>query len=125
VLAAPELVVTQTIEVLGELEIATELQRRMLADGVMGCEEGAEAQSGHEGSLSSGGRDRRAARLYGVRRVPGAYNSAAGMTVPDLRAHLLGALTFVVAVAALAPVLFFAAIQHTGRLAIGKLMVVE
>jgi len=35
-------------EVLHEIEIATELQHRMLPDGMVGGEERAEAQTGHE-----------------------------------------------------------------------------
>ena len=48
VLAAPELVVAEPVEVLDEVEIAAELQHRVLADRMMRGEEGAEAQTGHE-----------------------------------------------------------------------------
>ena len=40
VLAAPELVVTKPVEVLDEIEIAAELQQRVLADRMMRSEEG-------------------------------------------------------------------------------------
>jgi hypothetical protein len=36
VLAAPELVVAQLVEMLDEFEVATELQGRVFADGMMG-----------------------------------------------------------------------------------------
>jgi hypothetical protein len=42
-LAAPELVVSEPVEVLDQVEIAAELEHRMLADGVVGGEERAEA----------------------------------------------------------------------------------
>ena len=48
VLAAPELVVAEPVEVLGQIQVAAELERRMLADRMMWGEEGAETQSGHE-----------------------------------------------------------------------------
>jgi hypothetical protein len=46
-LAAPELVVAELVEVLGEIEIPAELQHRMLADGVMRGQKCAEADAGH------------------------------------------------------------------------------
>ena len=46
-LAAPELVVAELVEVFDQVEIAPELQHRMLADGMMRGEEGAEAEPGH------------------------------------------------------------------------------
>jgi hypothetical protein len=46
-LAAPELVVAELVQVLDEVQIAAELQHRMLADRVMGGEERAEAETGH------------------------------------------------------------------------------
>ncbi len=42
VLAAPELVESEVIEVSGELEIALELQRRVLTEGVVWGQEGTE-----------------------------------------------------------------------------------
>ena len=45
VLAAPELVVAEVVEVRGELEVALELQRRVLPERVMWCEKGAEPKS--------------------------------------------------------------------------------
>jgi hypothetical protein len=50
VLAAPELVVAEAIELLDEVEIAAELQHRMLADRVMRGEERAKVQTRHDGS---------------------------------------------------------------------------
>ena len=47
VLAAPELVIAERIELLNQIEVAAELQHRMLADRVMGGKEGAEFQAGH------------------------------------------------------------------------------
>ena len=49
VLAAPELVVAEPVEVRDEVEVALELQRRVLADRVMGREKGAELETLHEG----------------------------------------------------------------------------
>jgi Trp operon repressor len=46
-LAAPELVVSELVEVLDKVEIAAELQHRMLADRMMGREERAKAQTRH------------------------------------------------------------------------------
>ena len=50
-LAAPELVVAELVQVLDEVEIAAELQHRVLADGMVGGEERAKAQTRH-GSVS-------------------------------------------------------------------------
>ena len=50
VLAAPEFVVAEPVELLDEVEIAAELQHRMLADRMMRGEEGAEIQTRHVGS---------------------------------------------------------------------------
>ena len=47
VLAAPELVVPETVELLDEVEITTELQHRMLADRMVRGEKGAKIQSRH------------------------------------------------------------------------------
>jgi hypothetical protein len=47
-LAAPELVVAEPVELLDEVEIAAELEHRMLPDGVMWSEERAKAYTGHE-----------------------------------------------------------------------------
>lgn len=52
-LAAPELVEAEPIEVLGEVDVALELQRRMLAGGVMWGEERSEAQAGHAAMVGS------------------------------------------------------------------------
>ncbi len=52
VLAAPELVVTEFVEVLREVEVAAELQRRVLADRVVRREEGAKLESCHLLSVS-------------------------------------------------------------------------
>ena len=48
VLAAPEFVVAELVQVLDEIEIAAELQHRMLADRMVRGEEGAEAETWHE-----------------------------------------------------------------------------
>src|SRR6267154_357969 len=50
-LAAPELVVTERVELLDQIEVAAELQHRMLADRMMRGEEGSEFQARHEFSL--------------------------------------------------------------------------
>ena len=47
-LAAPEFVVTQLVQELDKVEIAAELQHRMLTDRVVRGEEGAEASPWHE-----------------------------------------------------------------------------
>src|SRR3984957_6962523 len=48
--AAPELVVAELVEMLDQVQIAAELQHRMLADRMMRGEKGAKIQSRHEGS---------------------------------------------------------------------------
>jgi hypothetical protein len=50
-LAAPELVITERVELLDQIEVAAELQHRMLADRMMRGEEGSEFQARHEFSL--------------------------------------------------------------------------
>src|SRR5262245_26911931 len=50
-LAAPELVIAELVELLHEIEVASELQRRMLADRVMRGEEGSEFEARHGVSL--------------------------------------------------------------------------
>src|SRR5258705_10701379 len=47
VLAAPELVITQRVELLDEIEVAAELQHRMLADRMMRGEESTELEARH------------------------------------------------------------------------------
>src|ERR1700687_3765882 len=47
-LAAPELVVAERIELLDEIEVAAELQHRMLADRMMRGEEGSEFEACHK-----------------------------------------------------------------------------
>ena len=47
VLAAPELVVAELVEMLDELEVAAELQHRVFADRMMRGEKGAEFQACH------------------------------------------------------------------------------
>jgi hypothetical protein len=47
VLAAPEFVIAERIELLDEIEVAAELQHRMLADRVMRGEEGSELKARH------------------------------------------------------------------------------
>jgi hypothetical protein len=47
-LAAPELVIAQRIELLDEIEVAAELQHRMLANWMMRGEEGTEFEAGHD-----------------------------------------------------------------------------
>ena len=54
VFAAPEFVVAEQVETFHEVEIAAELQHRMLADRMMRGKEGAEIQAGHDG-VSWGG----------------------------------------------------------------------
>ena len=46
-LAAPEFVIAERIELLDQIEVAAELQHRMLADRVMRGEEGSEFQARH------------------------------------------------------------------------------
>jgi len=50
-LAAPEFVVAQCIELLDQIEVTAELQHRMLADRMMRREEGSEFQACHGCSL--------------------------------------------------------------------------
>src|SRR4029078_6944928 len=50
-LAAPELIVAERIQLLDQIEIAAELQHRMLADRMMRGEEGSEFEARHGGSL--------------------------------------------------------------------------
>src|SRR4029079_1411477 len=49
VLAAPEFVIAEFVELLDESEVAAELQHRMLADRMMRGEEGSELQARHGG----------------------------------------------------------------------------
>src|SRR5215471_10938526 len=49
-LAAPELVIAETVELLDEVEIAAELQKRVLANGMMRGEKGAKFQTRHDRS---------------------------------------------------------------------------
>ena len=51
-LAAPELVIAEIVELLHEIEVAAELQQRVLAEGVMWGEEGSEFQTRHDVSRS-------------------------------------------------------------------------
>src|SRR5277367_4037180 len=51
VFTAPEFVVAELVQALDEIEIAAELQHRMLADWMMRGEEGAEAETWHGLSL--------------------------------------------------------------------------
>src|SRR5580704_12038037 len=46
-LAAPEFIVAERVDLLDEIEVPAELQHRMLADRVMRCEEGSEFQACH------------------------------------------------------------------------------
>src|SRR5580700_8784138 len=46
-LAAPEFVIAERIELLDQIEVAAELQHRMLADRMMRGEEGSEFQACH------------------------------------------------------------------------------
>ena len=50
VLAAPELVVAEPVELFHEVEIAAELQHRVLADRMVRSKEGTEIQTRHDGS---------------------------------------------------------------------------
>ena len=50
VLAAPELVVAELVQQLDKVEIAAELQHRVLADRMMRSEKGAEIQTRHDRS---------------------------------------------------------------------------
>src|SRR6185312_11262896 len=54
VLAAPELVIAEIVELLHEIEVAAELQHRMLADRMMRGEEGSEFEARHDGVLPGG-----------------------------------------------------------------------
>src|SRR5258708_34855429 len=49
VLAAPELVEAERVDLFDEIEVATELQHRMLADRMMRGEEGSEFEARHGG----------------------------------------------------------------------------
>jgi hypothetical protein len=51
VLAAPELVEAERVDLLDEIEVAAELQHRMLADRMMRGEKGSELQARHGVSL--------------------------------------------------------------------------
>src|SRR4029079_10263012 len=62
-LAAPELVVAELVELDHEIEVALELQHRMLADGMVRGEEGTELETGHE-------RLRRAGKGFAAGKVP-------------------------------------------------------
>src|SRR5690242_16187125 len=53
VLAAPELVIAEVVELLHEVEVAAELQHRMLAERVVRGEEGSEFQAFHQRFLVS------------------------------------------------------------------------
>jgi hypothetical protein len=48
VLAAPEFIVAELVEMLGEVEVPAKLQHRMFADGVMRGQKSAKADAGHE-----------------------------------------------------------------------------
>src|SRR3954452_2094687 len=52
VLAAPELVIAERVDLLDEVEVAAELEQRILADRVMRGEKGSEFQACHGGFLS-------------------------------------------------------------------------
>jgi len=52
-LPAPELVIAERIELLDEIEVAAELQHRMLAERMMRREESSEFQAGHGRSLQT------------------------------------------------------------------------
>jgi hypothetical protein len=47
-LAAPEFLVPELVQVLHQVEIAAELQHRVLTDRMVGGDEGAEVQTWHE-----------------------------------------------------------------------------
>ena len=47
VFATPEFVITEFIELLGQIDVALELQRRVFADRMMGREKGAETCACH------------------------------------------------------------------------------
>jgi hypothetical protein len=51
VFTAPEFVIAELVQALDEIEIAAELQHRMLADWMMRGEECAEAETWHGGLL--------------------------------------------------------------------------
>ena len=73
-LAAPEFVVTEFVELLDQADIALKLQHRMFADRVMRGEEGAETKAGHAWKLLMVGRlipivlPDATCRLFGGRR---------------------------------------------------------
>src|SRR6202044_3511448 len=50
-LATPELVIAERVELLDQIEVAAELQHRVLADRMMRGEEGAELEACHRCSL--------------------------------------------------------------------------
>src|SRR4029077_8047760 len=62
VLAAPEFIIAEFVQQLDEIEIATELQHRMFADGMVRGEEGAEAKAWHAVDTPVSGRIVRAWR---------------------------------------------------------------
>jgi hypothetical protein len=47
-LAAPEFIESQPVEMLGQVQIALELQSRVLADRMMRCQECAETDTRHQ-----------------------------------------------------------------------------
>src|SRR5262245_61254622 len=69
VLTAPEFVESELVQMLGEIEVAPELQHRVLAEGVMRGQKSAEADAGHEVSLPKVGSVLAVRRHYG-RRSP-------------------------------------------------------
>ena len=58
----PQLVEPQTIKMGRKLEVALEHQGRMLTDGMVRCEEGAELQTGHRPTLEPSGSANRTTR---------------------------------------------------------------
>jgi hypothetical protein len=48
-LAAPEFVIAELVELLDEIEVTAKLQHRMLADRVMRGQEGSEFEARHDG----------------------------------------------------------------------------
>ncbi len=54
VFTTPEFVVAELVQTFDQVEVATELQHRMFADGMMRREEGAKIQTRHEGFSGRG-----------------------------------------------------------------------
>jgi hypothetical protein len=73
VLAAPELVETERVDLLDEIEVAAELQQGILADRVMRGEKGTELEARHRGFSPD-------LLFFGMARMPN-YGVGQGMAI--------------------------------------------